>query len=213
MKFKYFLRGLGVGIIFTSLICLAAYQNTVSNKMTDAQVIKRAKQLGMVEQEDKVGDLLKDKNDSEKGKNETQAITQEKAGSSTQKITSEIDTTEKESTRKETTEKETAEKETTEKNSTPKTTEEEKKTEADATEQTDSNKTNEKETVELVVERGTTSYPVCQKLEALGMIKNAEEFDNFLIENGYANRLRVGTHKLKKGMDYRAIAEAISDPQ
>ena len=76
----------------------------------------------------------------------------------------------------------------------------------------DSDKKDKDETVEITVTAGTTSYDVCQKLQELGLIENAARFDDYLIENGYANRIRVGTHKLTKGMDSKAIAEAISDP-
>ena len=58
MKFKYFLRGLGLGIIFASIVCLTAYQGNSPKDMSDAEIKRRAKELGMVEQEDKIGDLL-----------------------------------------------------------------------------------------------------------------------------------------------------------
>ncbi|MGN0155223.1 MAG: hypothetical protein ACI4A3_12300, partial [Lachnospiraceae bacterium] len=90
---------------------------------------------------------------------------------------------------------------------------EKKTTEADSamSEETQSTE-QETPTVTITVERGSSSYPVCQKLQELGMIEDASEFDNYLIENGYAYRIRVGTHTLKMGMDFHAIAEAISDP-
>ena len=58
MKFKYFLRGLGVGIIFASIVCLTAYQGNAKKEITDEEIIRRAKELGMIEKEDKIGDLL-----------------------------------------------------------------------------------------------------------------------------------------------------------
>ena len=94
--------------------------------------------------------------------------------------------------------------------------EEEKKTTESTTEQTTEatteNTTETTEKVSITIERGATSYTVCQKLQELGIVKDAAEYDNYLIENGYASRIRVGTHELTKGMDYHAIAEAISDP-
>ena len=99
---------------------------------------------------------------------------------------------------------------------TEKATEEEKKTTKSTTEQTTEatteNTTETTEKVSITIERGATSYTVCQKLQELGIVKDAAEYDNYLIENGYASRIRVGTHELTKGMDYHAIAEAISDP-
>lgn len=183
MKFKYFLRGLGVGIIFASIVCLMAFQGEVSGQMTDAEIIERAKKLGMTEPENQIGDLLKEKENT------------------SEQETSKPDSEDAASSQKETIEKESA----TEQEQT---TEEEKTTEKNAEDE----KSSKKETVELTIERGASSYPVCQRLQELGMISDASEFDTYLVENGYASRIRVGTHRLKKGMSYAEIAEAISDP-
>ena len=48
MKIRYYLRGLGIGILFTSIFFLVS--NGSSNQtMTDEQVKARAKELGMTE--------------------------------------------------------------------------------------------------------------------------------------------------------------------
>ncbi len=50
MKLKYYLRGMGVGVLLTAIIMGVALGGSGS-KMSDAEVIKRARQLGMVEAE------------------------------------------------------------------------------------------------------------------------------------------------------------------
>lgn len=45
MKLKYYLRGLGVGIVVTAVILTIA--NHLGNKMSDEDIIKRAAKLGM----------------------------------------------------------------------------------------------------------------------------------------------------------------------
>ncbi len=47
MKLKYYLRGLGIGIVVTAVIMMAALGN--KQPMTDEEVIARAKELGMIE--------------------------------------------------------------------------------------------------------------------------------------------------------------------
>lgn len=173
MRFKYFLRGLGVGIVFASLIFFMVYKENATPKMSDKQIIERAKELGMVEEGSSIEDILHTSATSEAPENIDTASTTEKA---------------------------TEEKQTTES-----TTEQ-------TTEATTENTTETMEKVSITVERGATSYTVCQKLQELGIVEDAAEYDNYLIENGYASRIRVGTHELTKGMDYHAIAEAISDP-
>jgi hypothetical protein len=50
MKVKYYLRGMGVGILITTLIFAVSYA-IQKPKMSDEEIIAAAKQLGMVEAE------------------------------------------------------------------------------------------------------------------------------------------------------------------
>lgn len=50
MKLKYYLRGLGLGIVLTAILMGVTLGRNTS-KMSDEEIIKRAKQLGMVEAE------------------------------------------------------------------------------------------------------------------------------------------------------------------
>ena len=50
MKLKYYLRGLGLGVLLTSIIMGVALSGK-NKSMSDEEVIRRAKQLGMVEAE------------------------------------------------------------------------------------------------------------------------------------------------------------------
>ncbi|MBE5941071.1 MAG: endolytic transglycosylase MltG [Lachnospiraceae bacterium] len=217
MKFKYFLRGLGIGIIFASIISITAFQSTDLNTISDKEVIERAKELGMVEKQESVQDALKKDSttEHEKDKSTIQDITKEESQKEDKKTTekkSKDDNTEKKTTEKKTTEKKTTEKQVTEK-STTETTTAKSTTQEVTTETTTQNNKQEKKTIQITIRGGMSSYPVCQMLEEAGLIKNAEEFDDYLIKNGYANRISVGTHSLTIGMSYEEIAIAISDPQ
>ena len=50
MKLKYYLRGMGVGVLLTAIIMGVALSGS-SSKISDEEIIRRAKQLGMVEAE------------------------------------------------------------------------------------------------------------------------------------------------------------------
>lgn len=199
MKFKYFLRGLGLGIIFASIVCLTAYQGNSPKDMSDAEIKRRAKELGMVEQEDKIGDLLEKNNENNQENVDVENETTEQVSTTEQISTSESSEESGKTTKK-----------VTETNST----EEKKKQESTTENQTNAEKQpeTEEETIKITVERGSSSFPVCQKLQELGMIEDANDFDTYLVKNGYASRIRVGEHTLKRGMSYHDIAEAISDP-
>ena len=55
MKLKYYLRGLAVGILVTTVVLMIAGKGH-GTTMTDDEVIARAKQLGMVMEDSKTGD-------------------------------------------------------------------------------------------------------------------------------------------------------------
>ncbi len=203
MKFKYFLRGLGTGIIFTTIICLVAFQGADNKTITDKEVIEKAKTLGMVEKEESVKDMLAQKKDTSSEVSETPKET-----STTEAVSEENPT--REETTEEKLEKKDTKKTSTEKKTTEEKTTEEKTTEKKTTEQSANQKG---EMVTITIKGGSTSFPICQELQKLGMIQDATDFDNYLIKNGYANRISVGTHTLTIGMSYKEIAVAISDPQ
>ena len=48
-KLRFYLRGLGVGLVVTTLILMAVRLNTRGGQMTDAEIKARAAELGMVE--------------------------------------------------------------------------------------------------------------------------------------------------------------------
>lgn len=70
MERKYYFRGLGLGIVVTAIIMGAATSH--SRKMTDQEIIARAKELGMVE-----NTVLADMDGKEAGKAEMSEATKE----------------------------------------------------------------------------------------------------------------------------------------
>ena len=62
----------------------------------------------------------------------------------------------------------------------------------------------------LVVERGNSSDVVARRLESLGVITDPVDFDKYLVANGYASRISVGTFQIPYGSDYDHIARAIT---
>lgn len=59
MKRKYYLRGIGVGILFTAIVWLTTLLVSGKPEMTDEEVITRAQELGMVKQESVLEQLEK----------------------------------------------------------------------------------------------------------------------------------------------------------
>ena len=190
MKLMYFLRGVGVGIVFCALILFVAYK-TNPVKMSDEDVIKKAKELGMVEADAGVDPLdeLLDKKDVDE--TTEVATTEEK-----EEKTTEAATTEEETTQEATTE-----------------TQEEKTTEAATTEEKTTEVVKEDATgkkVSFTVAPGMFSENVAAGLAQLGVVKDANDFNKYLCDNGYANRIVVGSYEFTTGEDYASIAQKIA---
>ena len=73
MKLKYYLRGLGIGIIVTTLVLMVAFSGK-KEKLSDQEIMQRAEQLGMV---------MADEGQTET-ESETETGTEENAGTEAQ---------------------------------------------------------------------------------------------------------------------------------
>lgn len=191
MKKKYFVRGLGIGIIFGALIMLAAYLTSGKGSLSDEEVMKRAQELGMVKKSEYV--LDSEVTSEEKT---TEAVTTE-APATTEKATEAPATTEK-ATEAATTEAATTEKATTEKATT----------EAATTEQTDT-----KTKATITVSGGMSSETISSLLEDAGLVDSASKFNSFLVQNGYDKKLETGSFDISGGMTYEEIARILTTKQ
>ena len=181
MKLKYYLRGLGVGIVVTAVILTIA--NHLGNKMSDEDIIKRAAKLGMVMKED----------ESLFPPTEPETTTPEPTSPSpTEQDTTAVKPAEPETTTPEPT--------------TPVPTEPETTTPVPAEPQTSGVVIH---TAKITVTSGMYSEAVSQRLEEAGIVKNWREFNEYLTSNGYAERLQTGTHSFNSEMDFNEIAEIL----
>lgn len=202
MKLKYFLRGLGTGVIFGAIIMLVAYMTSGGYKLSDEEIIERAEKLGMVAQEPIIKDDSEEKSTAD---TVTEAVTTEKK--TAEEATTEEVTTEEVSTEEVTTEEVTTEEVTTEEATTEKATTEEATTESSKKED------NKYVEAEITVTSGMSSTEVARLIQEVGIIKDYLDFDNFLNANGYSTQIRVKTTKLNSNMTYEEIAQALISGQ
>lgn len=86
MKFKYYLKGIGVGIIFATIILMISGM-IHKDELSDEEIIKRAEKLGMVmtEKENSEGRLFgKNENSETESEPESQPVSQEPSESESQ---------------------------------------------------------------------------------------------------------------------------------
>ena len=196
MKLKYYLRGLGMGIVMTALILTVSH--CTRRKISDSEIIKRAEALGMVMATD--DDFLN---------TETTPTDKETTETSTEESTTEVPT--EEPTTEAPTEETTTESPTEE--STTETPTEEPTTEAPTEEPTTQEPTTvEPSVVELTftVERGMYSEAVTRILVQGGIVANEAEFNQYLSDTGYDEKIQTGVFTVNSEMSYEQIAKIIS---
>lgn len=231
MEKKYYFRGLGLGIIVTALIMGIALSRGTKREMTDAEVIARAKELGMTENtrllepsetdEDKEGAKAPEPQETAKEpvkKDVSVAQPKDDAQKTEKNVIEE---------KQETGPSEEAP-ERAESDSQKKEAAQNKKPAADTNEMTKQDKdTGQKEAsaeassgeespqqaasaASITIVSGDGSYTVAKKLEEAGVVSSASAYDDFLCQNGYDKRLRTGTFRIPAGASEEQIARIVS---
>ncbi len=191
MKLKYFLRGLGMGIVFSAVL-LMAVGATKKEVLTDEEIMARASLLGMI------------RPDEVQQPTQTPAVTDTPAPKETPTNTETPDVPESPAATENPSESENPE--STEAPAvTPGASEAENPTEPETPSQEDNS-----EYVTITIEEGTPSRVVAKALEAAGVVSSAKELDTYLCDNGYSFSISVGTFKIRVGADYNEIAEQIT---
>lgn len=206
MKLKYYLRGLGIGIVVTAL--LMGYSNKNRAAEPKAEVAT----------EETAGDLLADRNgeatteevieqstvenvtvETDSAETSEEEISQEETASELESSTQEAETiTETESVTETETESVQAEEATDKKEQT------QSSTEADA------GNALLQTTIEINIVRGDDSGTVARKLQNAGMVESATEYDAYLMQHGYDKKIRVGKVEIPVDATWQEIAEYIS---
>ena len=196
MKLKYYLRGLGIGIIVTTIV-LTISNATGGKSMSDEDVIKRAEALGMVMEEDASGSRLKDQmQDTQEETAATEADTQEDT------TAAEADTQDAGQTADDT--------QTTD--DTQATDESTDGQEADAQTQEETPAENQEadaQSYRLVVNAGAVCRQICDELQDNGVIDNSEELRKYLGDNGYAKQISPGNYEIPYGASFEEIAQIL----
>lgn len=189
MKYKYFLRGLGTGIILSALILCISYRSSRS----DENVVDQAKELGMVfpegtQQPEQLEEIIS---------TDTPAPTQNSSGAGVTGHETVPGGADKTDTPAPTTVPET-----------PKKTKKPKKTVKPAsTKKPDSVKGSG---VNFKVRGGLLSSTVAREMKEAGILQNDKKFDEYLVNSGYATKIREGTYRIPVGASYAEIAKIIT---
>lgn len=187
MKLKYYLRGLGIGMIVTTLILMICF-SLQKHELSDEEIKQRAAALGMI-----MPDSEREE-DSEKVVSETEGTLDEAKGG--QPVDAPLKDGQKSSETKApagTGEREQAE-----------NTQEPSDPPAEVM-------AHQGESYRLTVERGEVCRTICEKLAVNGIVDDSELFRQYLSQIGYASKISIGTYEIPYGLTMEEVASVLQE--
>lgn len=235
MKLRYYLRGLGIGIVITAFL-MGFTKGGAKETLSDDEIIARAEALGMVQS----SVLSSDLNHEEQGEDgvtvsyntaldepDIVALPDGAGADQTGDAAEVVDTAGSDKTddvantgkTSNTTDTKTASasKDSTKAsdtdaadNSTKATdTTDMVKNDTTVTDDADNSGTTGVATITVTINSGDGSDTVARHLAELGVITDAGDFDRYLCQNGYDKKLATGNHEINAGAGYQEIAEIL----
>ena len=208
MKLKYYLRGLGVGVICTAIVMGIALSGNKKETLTDAEVIERARLLGMVMEEEKSDSGEDGSQQKESGKEETPeqnsvSVTPEK------EKPQEKDAQEDKPLDKADKKDEEADGKADDKESG----KQEDRGQPDSGNVVSQPSGSNQDVVEVEIKEGEYSDVISQKLFQAGLIPDAGKFNAYLTQKGVDDSLRIGVHLIPAGSTADEIIEILQGQQ
>lgn len=191
MKLKYYLRGLGIGILVTAVI-MGVTQGSRKETLSDREIRERAAALGMVEPGNSLADLEAA---------ETPAATETPEAIETPAATEIPEAAET-----------PAATETPEAAETPAATEAPAATETPEVTARPTQKPAEEEegsSYTFEIQAGDSSYQVAYRLQQAGLVADARNFDNYLCSKGYDRKLKTGSYEIPETATEEEISEIL----
>ena len=196
MRLKYYLRGLGLGIIFAVFIMMVGYRNHGSS-MSDSQIIEKAKALGMVETEDSCG--MKTDNKTDKKIDSSEPDTSTADTSTAEDTQTGTDNTDADNTT------DTANADTT----APSDAAASDPAASDAT-GADATQPQQNTTFTITVGGGDTCRMIAERLQTAGIIDDAEKFRVYMGQKGVDQFIADGSHEIPYGASYDDIINILT---
>lgn len=196
MKIRYYLRGLGLGILVTAVFFLLGGNS--KQTMSDEMIKERAKELGMVEST-VLADMSVSTEETQKTEEEIEETEEAAESSQSESLEAETESVMPE----ETTEVETALEIVTEEETV---SEEEAVSEEELSKETAPTG----QMISIVVNKGEGSDTVSQRLHDAGLVDDPYEYDRYLMQNGYDKRISAGEHMVPAGADWQEIATILT---
>ena len=184
MRLKYYLRGLGLGIIFAVIIMMIGIHNHGSS-MSDSEIIERAKELGM-------GSAAETATESLDNTENTQTTEASKAADSGLNDTQSTENTDSES------------------DTATDAVQPDTQTSQESGEQGDSGNADIPTTFTITVSPGDTCRMIAERLQAAGLVDDSEKFRIYMGQKGVDHLIKNGDHVIPVGASYDEIVNLLT---
>ena len=226
MNVKSYLKGIGVGMIVASLILIIAGN---MNKVSDEEVIARAKELGYVQsttvtqpevadntssntEQNKIEDSekveLTENNDANIDNQTVDVSTTDNANAEDKATDANADSSTIESSNAdnaiETVNSDNASEKANVTNNDATVSDN-----TDKTVETDKPSTTSTETIKVEIRSGMSSESAALAVKNAGLVESDTEFNKYLCSEGYDKRLRVGSFDIPNDADFETIAKSL----
>lgn len=194
MKLKYYLRGMAVGILLTTIIL--SIVNAGNKPLTDVEIRQRALALGMIDSDSiRLSSFQNGAQssvpDEKESISETIPTDENKEDNSISEESSEAETVEQQDGNKP------------------------QDVAVTGSDGIDTVKSEEEiigdgEAVVIRITSGASSYTISKELAEAGLVEDASAFDDFLCNSGYSRKIRIGVYEIYPGTSEEDIAKIIS---
>lgn len=204
MKLKYYLRGLGIGIIVTTIILMISFSGR-KEEISDEEVIARATQLGMVMPEDEPSEASENDAAQKDGADDQTEPSQNASDADAQAAHTPTGQPDEEGELS--AEDLLAQTQNTAGADADAATQDSADG-ADAATPADSNAEG---SFRLTIQKGDVCRVVCEKLAEGGVITDAEALRKYLFEIGYASNMSIGEYDIPYGATNEEIASILQE--
>ncbi|MBR5336950.1 MAG: hypothetical protein IK152_03105 [Lachnospiraceae bacterium] len=217
MKFKYYLRGAGIGIIIAVLVMFIGGS---SRTMSDGEIIRRAQELGMVKAEEGSGTVKDYNSKSSAAAQESSAVPSSQAPaepSSASIASSALEQSSAAATSSAAEQSLAATASSAVSSSEAPSSETPSSAAQPSSEDVPSSSASYSgpdpvdngTTVTITIPTGMLSDKVAEMIQRAGLISDAKDFNRYLISKGYDRQILKGDCVIRKGSSYEEIAKLL----
>lgn len=208
LKLRYFIRGLGIGIVFTAIVMSLSLQASRSriireNSLTKEEIMEKAMGYGMIMDSSEDTNSVDETSQEEQTQNEADTQKEDKNLEETQdnKESQDVEETKNDDVQDGDNEED---KDKNDKDSDDKNLDKEEESDKD-------DSVISIDYISIKITSGMTATSVGTLLKEKNIIEDANEFKTYMSEQGYSSKIQTGEYLIPVNATYKKIADIITE--